>query len=160
MELSVKYRDMEVKFSGDRDEVIRSFFDFLSKIFPAFELMSSLTLTIDLEDLLKRAAEFMVFTPEGSVLKVPKEQLREREAIIAHLVKTYIGYRTGKLVKDSLSIADILTLTGGKPGTVAARLSEMADLGWVERVGRGEYRVTTLGVKSFIDEILPEIKSR
>jgi predicted transcriptional regulator of viral defense system len=52
----------------------------------------------------------------------------------------------------------MLPVTGGRTGTVAARLSELSNLGWVERVGRGEYRITTLGVQSFLDEVLPKIK--
>jgi predicted transcriptional regulator of viral defense system len=57
-------------------------------------------------------------------------------------------------------MAEMLALTGGKSGTVVARLSELTSLGWVERVGRGEYRITTLGAKAFLDEIAPKLKPR
>jgi len=159
LELSVKYKDLEVKFTGTPDSVIRSLFGFLSKVLPAFEFVSSLTLTVDLEKLLKSVSGLIAFTPEGPVITLPKEKLGgDRNIILLHLIKSYVGKQTDRLEKDSLSNTEILSLTGGKPGTVAARLTELTDMGWVERVGRGEYRITTLGVKSFIEEILPKIK--
>lgn len=159
LELSVKYKDMEVRFTGTADTVVRSLFGFLSKILPAFDFASNLTLTVDLEKLLKRITGLVAFTPEGPVITLPREKLGgERNAILLHLTKSYVGYQTGRLDRDSLSTADMLSLTGGKPGTVAARLSELTSEGWIERIGRGEYRITTLGVKSFVEEVLPKIK--
>ena len=100
-----------------------------------------------------------VFPPEGLVLTVPREKLGgERDIILLHLVKTYIGYEIGRNESNYLTTSDIKSLTGGKSSTVAARLSELTSLGWVERIGRGEYRITTLGAKSFLDEVLPRIK--
>jgi len=161
LELSVRYRDMEVKFSGTPDDVIRSFLGFMGRILPAYELMSELTLTVDLERLMRAVTGLVAFTPEGPVITVPREKLGgERNVILLHLIKVFLGYQTGKLDRDTLSTAELLSLTGGKPGTVAARLSELTNLGWVERVGRGEYRITTLGVKSFIDDVLPKIKPK
>jgi hypothetical protein len=159
LEVSVKYKDMQVKFSGKTDGVVRSFFGFLNNILPGYEFVSGLTLTVDIEKLLKSLKGLIAFTPEGVVVIVPREKLGgERNIILLNLVKAYIGYKMNRLEKDSLSTAEIQALTGGKTGTVGARLSELADLGWVERVGRGEYRITTLGVKSFLDEVLPKIK--
>jgi len=159
LELSVKYKDMEVKFSGTPEDVIRSFFRFMSKILPAYDLASNLVLTVDLENLLRSVAGIIALTPEGPVITVPREKIGgEKNVILLHLLKAYIGYQTGRLEKDSLSTAEILSLTGGKAGTVAARLSELTSLGWVERIGRGEYRITTLGIVSFMEETLPKIK--
>jgi hypothetical protein len=159
LELLVKYKDLETKFTGTPDDVISSFLKFVRQVLPGYELVSGLTLTVDLEGLLKQVKEFIAFTPEGIVVTMPKEKLGgEREVILLHLVKTHIGYMTGRLEKDSLLAKDIMALTGGKSSSVAARLSELTSLGWVERVGRGEYRLTTLGVKAFLDEVLPRIR--
>jgi hypothetical protein len=159
LELLVKYKDLEAKFTGTPNDVIRSFLKFVKQVLPGYELVSGLTLTADLEGLLEQVKELIAFTPEGIVVTMPKEKLGgEREVILLHLVKTYVGYMTGRLEKDSLLAKDIMALTGGKSSSVAARLSELTSLGWVERVGRGEYRLTTLGVKAFLDEVLPKIR--
>ena len=159
LQLSIKYKDMEVRFTGSPGDVMRSFLKFMSKVLPAFDLASELTLTVDLEHLLKSVTGIVAFTPEGPVITLPRDKMGgERNAIILHLLKAYIGYKTGRVDRDSLSTAEILSLTGGKAGTVAARLSELTSLGWVERIGRGEYRITTLGINAFIQDILPRIK--
>jgi len=160
LELFVRYKDVELKFKGKPDDVIRSFLRFIQEILPTYDLASKLTLTVDLEDLLKNVEGIIAFTPEGPVVTVPKERLRgEKDAILLHLVKTYIGYKTGRLGKNSLATSEITSLTGGKSSTIAARLSELVSSGWVERIGRGEYKITTLGIRNFIDEVLPKIES-
>jgi len=158
LELFARYKDMELRFKGKPDDVIRSLLRFIQQILPAYDLASKLVLTVDLEGLLKSVEGIIAFTPEGPVVTVPKEKLGgEKDAILLHLVKAYIGYKTGRLGKDSLATSEITALTGGKSSTIGARLSELVSSGWVERVGRGEYRITTLGIQNFIDEVLPKI---
>ena len=159
LELIVKYRDVEAKFTGKPDEVIRAFSKFICKALPTYDLASQLILTVDLEELIESVKGLIAFTPEGPVITVPRGKLGgDRNVIILNLVKAYIGYRTGRLDRDTLSTAEIMASTGSKSGTVAARLSELTNMGLVERVGRGEYKITTLGIKFFLNEILPRIK--
>jgi len=161
IEVHVRYKDMDVELSGSPDEVIRSFLQFMGKVYPGYELISGLTLTVDIENVLRSVKGLIAFTPEGPVVTVPKEKLGgERDIIVLHLIKAYAGCVTGRLPKDSLMTNELLSLTGGKAGTVGARLSELTNLGWVERVGRGEYRITTLGAKAFLEEILPKIRPK
>jgi hypothetical protein len=159
LEVVVKYKDMETKFTGKPDSVMRGLLSYMSQVLPGYEIVSGLTLTVDFEDLLKNIKGLIAFTPEGIVVTVPKDKRGgERDIMLVHLVKSYIGFRTGQMEKDSLTMSDIKSLTGGKSGTVGARLSELTSSGWVERVGRGEYRITTLGLKSVLDEIVPKLK--
>ncbi|MEM2375810.1 MAG: winged helix DNA-binding protein [Candidatus Bathyarchaeia archaeon] len=160
LELTVKYKDVETKFSGKPDDVIRAFFGFMSRVLPTYDFASKLILTVDLEELLNSVRGLIAFTPEGPAIIISREKLGgDRNAVILNLIKAYIGYKTGRLEKDTLSMAEITASTSIKSGTVAARLSELTNMGFVERVGRGEYRITTLGIKFFLDEVLPKIKS-
>lgn len=157
VEAMLRYSGMEVRFTGTSDEVLKALMGFLNKVIPSLELIQAVTLTTDTERLLSNIRGVIGFTKEGVVLTVSRETLGEREAIVLHLTKTYVANMLGRREKDSLPIGELLTATGSKPGTVAARLSEMVDIGHVERVGRGEYRITTLGLKSCLDEILPRV---
>lgn len=159
VEVIIKYQGLEVKFSGTINEVTRLFFQYLNKMLPNYELVSSLTINIDVEKMLKDIEGLIAIVPEGLIVTFPQELLGEREIILLNLVKTYIGYQLGKLDKDFLSISEIISITSGKPSSSAARLSELVQMEWVERVGRGEYRITTYGLKSFSDSVLPKIKS-
>jgi len=160
LELFAKYRDMELRFKGKPDDVVRSLLKFIQQVLPTYDLASNLILTVDLEDLLRSLEGIIAFTPEGPVVTISRDKIGgERDAILLHLVKAYIGYKTGRLEKDSLATNEIVSLTGGKSSTVGARLSELTSLGWIKRIGRGEYRITTLGIRNFIDEVLPKIES-
>ncbi|KON30841.1 hypothetical protein AC480_00265 [miscellaneous Crenarchaeota group archaeon SMTZ1-55] len=159
VEVIVTYQGLEVKFSGDIDEVVRFFLEFLNKMLPNYALVSRLSLTTDLEKLLQEVEGILAITPEGLIVTFAQELLGEREAILLHLVKTYIGYQLGQLDKDFMPISDIISTTRGKPSSSAGRLSELVQMNWVERVGRGEYRITTYGIKSFSEEVLPKIKA-
>jgi hypothetical protein len=159
-EVQLKCGDFEARFSGNIDEVIKGFFKFLSDIYPTYETLSRITITVDIEELLKNLRGVIAVTPEGVVLLKPPEgvTLITRETLGLHLIKAYIGKKFGLLESDSLSIVDLLKFTGDKPGAIAGRLSEMVNEGLVERVGRGEYRITTLGIKVFLDTVIPKFK--
>lgn len=159
-EVQLKCGDFEARFSGNIDEVIKGFFKFLSDIYPTYETLSRITITVDIEELLKNLRGVIAVTPEGVVLLKPPEgvTLITRETLGLHLIKAYVGKKFGLLESDSLPIVDLLKLTGDKPGAIAGRLSEMVNEGLVERVGRGEYRITTLGVKVFLDTVIPKFK--
>jgi len=160
LEVYAKYRDLELRFRGKPEEVVRVLLKFVQRILPAFDLASKITLTVDLEGLIENVEGIIAFTPEGPVVTVSKERLGgDKGAIMLHLIKAYIGHRTGRLDKDTLASSEIKSLIGVKSSTVAARLSELVSSGWVERVGRGEYRITTLGIKNFLDEVLPKIEA-
>jgi hypothetical protein len=159
VEVTVRYRGLEVRFAGDINQVVRFFLEFLNKMLPNYELVSSLTITLDLEKLMKALEGIIAITPEGLIVTFSQELVGERETILLHLVKTYLGYQLGKLEKDFMSISDIISVTSGKPSSSAARLSELVQMDWVERVGRGEYRITTYGINSFTESILPKIRS-
>ena len=158
LEVTLKYKDVQVNFSGQPDDAVKFFLRFIGRVLPGLDLVTELTLTVDLENLLNGLKGLVAFAPEGPIVIVPKEKLGgERNIIVLNLVKIYVAFKTGRLEKDSLSTSEIKSLTGSKMGTVGARLSELTSLGWVERIGRGEYRLTTLGLKSFLEEILPKI---
>jgi hypothetical protein len=159
VEVMIKYQGMEVKFTGTINEVIRLFLNFMSKIFPSYDLISRVTMTVDLEDLLKTLEGVIAITPEGLIATVSRDKVGDREMILLHLIKTNIAYQLSRSEKESASISELMKVTGGKPSSTAARLSELVDIGWVDRVGRGEYRITTYGMKSFVEIALPKIKS-
>ena len=157
VEVSIKYRDLEKTIKGDANEVIRELISFMSENLPKLEFVSELTLTIDEEKLLSSCSKVMKLTPEGVVVIVPTEHLTDRELILLQLARVHFGYITKNLNSDRALIGDLITHTKKTAGTVAGRISEMSAEGLVERVGKGEYRITTYGLNFFIQDLLPKL---
>ena len=158
VEMLLRFKGMEVKLTGSPKDVTKAFLDFMSKMLPSYDIADRLVMNLDLDKLLRDLEGVIAMTPEGIIVTVPREGMGERDTILLYLLKTSIGQQLGRLEEDALSLADILTQTGGKPSTTAARLSELVSQSWVERVGRGKYRITTYGVKSFQDTVLPRLR--
>lgn len=158
IEVVIKCKDTEAKFSGDIDKVTRKIITFLTGIYPSLEIASRLSIAPDLDKIAKALEDIGAVTPEGPVLLSARGKVRDKEAVGLYLLIAYTGYRLGKLNKDTLPMADLIKLTGRPPGTIAGRLSELVSELLVDRIGKGEYRITTLGIKYFIENVIPKIK--
>jgi hypothetical protein len=156
--VSIKYMGIEKSIKGDTNLVIRELFKFFSDIFPSFELIRKLTLSIDLEQLLKACQKIFAITEEGLITIAQTEKLSDKELLLLHLARSKLGYHLGKSDRDSIFISDLLTATKRAPGTIAGRLSELTSESFVDRVGKGEYKITTFGLDHFKNEILPKLR--
>ncbi|OLD02957.1 MAG: hypothetical protein AUJ07_07505 [Crenarchaeota archaeon 13_1_40CM_3_53_5] len=65
----------------------------------------------------------------------------------------------GKKDNDNISLDEITKATGRSTGTVAGRLSELCNEQLVERVGKGSYRLTTMGARVVIKNVMPKTAS-
>ena len=158
IEVTIRYRDVEKTIKGNVDDVFRAVFQFLSETIPSLDVVSRVTLTVNFADFLKEVAGVFAVTPEGVVVLTPPEALTDRELVLLYLVRSKIGYETGRSDKDTLLASDLVSFTGKGSGTVAGRLSELSAEGLVERTGKGEYHVTTFGLHRFRQDVLPKLK--
>lgn len=159
LKVTIKYGALESACEGSADEVLKFVFRFIRDVYPNYGIISRLTLTVDLESLLKKLKGIMAFLSRGrAVILTPINELTDSELILTHLVAAYVGNQISMAENDYLSIADLLDKTSKKAGTVAPRLSELRSRLCVERVGRGEYRVTAYGVKEFLEQVLPKLE--
>ena len=159
LKVTIRYGSLESACEGSADEVLKFVFRFIRDVYPTYGIISGLTMTIDMERLLKGLKGVMAFLPKGRpvILKATKE-LTDSDLILTYLVAAYAGNQIGMAENDHLSMADLLDKTGKPAGTVAGRLSELVNRLCVERVGRGKYRVTAYGIKEFVDEVLPRLE--
>lgn len=139
-------------FYGDADQVINSILRFLSEIYPAYKIVSDLTINLDLEELARSLKGLVGISDEGLVIL--NTDLPADTSIMICLIGAYVSSRMGKMDKETLATGDITRLVGKASKTIRNEIPGLIRKGWVDRVGRGEYRVTTAGIVQFQDQIL------
>lgn len=134
-------------FEGTADEVIDSILRFLSEIYPAYKVVSDLTINLDLEELMQVLKGLVGISDEGMVIL--KTDLPADISIMLCLVGAYVSKRIGRMDRDTLTTTHIAKLVGKAAKTIRNEIPSLMKKGWVDRVNRGEYRATTIGIISF-----------
>lgn len=159
LEVIIKYGTLEKRITGPPDQVAKEAYAFLLSVVPELELASHLVLSVDVKELAEACEGVLAVTPEGVVVTVPADKLADRELVLLHLAKARVAQMLGKSDKDLSQSADLIVATKRSAGTVAGRLSELCTESLAERKGKGEYRITTLGLRIFREQVLPKLKS-
>jgi hypothetical protein len=155
----IKYQGNEQTFTGDANQVWRSINRFFSEMMPALHAIKKSILTVDLESLIEGCENIIAIAPEGPVLLVSKQKLTDSETLTLHLLATYIGNKLGQS-KDVLAKEELQDRLGKNAKITSTRLGELIREGYATKTEEGNYRITTLGIKWFQKESLPEIKEK
>jgi predicted transcriptional regulator len=155
----IKYRETEQTFTGDVDQVWVSVNRFFSKMIPAFQIVKKALLTVDLENLVEDCKNIIAVAPEGPVLLVSRQKLTDSETLTLHLLATYIGNKLGQS-KDFLTKEELQAALGKNAKITSTRLGELCREGLATKTDEGNYQITTLGIKRFQEETLPEIREK
>lgn len=156
--MTIRYGSLEKKITGGPEDVAKAVLTFLTSLIPQMELAARLVLSVDLRKIAEACQGAVAITPEGVVVIVSTEGLADRELLLLHLAKQKIAEMTGKSESDSVQASDLTAATKRSAGTVAGRLSELCAESLVERKGKGEYRITTLGLHLFQEQIILKLK--
>lgn len=156
----VKYKDIEETFTGDVDDVWAGINQFFGKMIPLFEATREVVLTVDLVEIVETAKGLVAVAEEGPAVLVPKEKLTDNEGLLLMLLAAYIGGRLGVLDKPWLSKEEMRIWLGKSGKITGTRLGELCRKGLVVRVEDVGFRLSTLGVKQLIDEVLPQIRGK
>jgi hypothetical protein len=155
----IKYMDAEQTFTGDVDQVWVSVNRFFSEMIPALQIVKKALLTVDHEKLIEDCKNVIAVAPEGPVLLVSKQRLTDSETLTLHLLATYIGNKLG-FSKSFLTKEELQAALGKNAKITSTRLGELCREGYATKTDEGNYRITTLGIKRFQEETLPEIREK
>ena len=160
LKVHAEFGEFREDFEGSPDDVIRALMISLNRIYPSLEMMQKLTFQPDLISLTDDLTGLVKFAPEGLLVLVG--EVPAEEAIIISLIGSYVGYRLGKVDVDTESALVLSKTTGKALKTISNQLAWMIDDGLVERVDRGSYRITSLGITRFerIAEKIRTIKEK
>ncbi len=139
----VKYGGVEQTFTGDVNKVWISVNKFFGELVPVFDIARKVTLTVDLAKLIEDFKEVIAIAPEGPELLLPKEKLTDSETLQLYLLAAYLGYRLGKLPKETMTKEELQARLGKNMKITNTRLGELVKQGDVVKTEEGSYRITT-----------------
>jgi hypothetical protein len=157
IEVVLKHSGVENRIIGSPETVIKELLSYFSKVYPSIELVSKLVLSVDSLEFLQSCTGVLAVSPEGLVVLKDLQDLKDKELLMIHLAGSRLQHQMGKKESDTLSLDEITKTTGRSTGTVAGRLSELCNEQLVERVGKGSYRLTTMGTRVVIKNLMPRI---
>ncbi len=152
----IKYQETEQTFTGDANQVWTSINKFFSEMIPALDTVKKAILTVDLETLIEDCKNIIAIAPEGPVILVSKQKLTDNETLTLHLIAAYIANRLGQ-PKDYLTKEELQSGLGKNSKITSTRLGELIRDGNATKTQEGNYKITTIGIKRFQEEALPEI---
>jgi len=155
----IKFQETEQTFTGDVNQVWISINRFFSEMIPALQIVKKALLTVDLEKLVEDCKNVIAVAPEGPVILVSKQKLTDSETLTSHLLAAYIGNKLG-LSKSFLTKEELQAGLGKNAKITSTRLGELCREGYATKTDEGNYQITTLGIKLFQEETLPEIREK
>ena len=156
LKVHVEFGGSKADFEGNPDMVAKAFLSFLSNTYPAFELAQKLSFSQDIVKLAEALVSIIEYAPEGLLLTA--QDIPAEEAILISLLGIHVGNKLGKVVSESISAINLSKITGKALKTISNQLAWMVDDSLVERIGRGEYKITSMGIKRS-EKILQELKT-
>jgi predicted transcriptional regulator len=155
----IKYQETEQTFTGDANQVWISINRFFTEMLPALQTLKKALLTVDLEILIEDIKNVIAIAPEGPVLLVSKQKLTDSETLTLHLLAAYVGNKLGQ-TKNTLSKEELQAGLGKSAKITSTRIGELIREGLATKTEEGNYKITTLGIKRFQEESLPEIREK
>jgi hypothetical protein len=159
IKVNIKYKDTEQTFTGETNQVWSSINRFFTEIIPAIQTIKNALLTVDLETLIEDSKNVIALAQEGPVIQVSKQRLTDTETIMLYLLASYIANKLGQS-KDFVSKEELQSGLGKSAKITSTRLGELIREGQATKTEEGNYKITTLGIKRFQEEVLPEIKEK
>ena len=157
IEVVLKHSGVENRIIGSPETVVRELLSYFSRVYPSIELVSKLILSVDSVEFLQSCTGVLAVSPEGLVVLKDLRELKDKELMMIHLAGSRLQHQMSKKENDTLSLDEITKTTGRSTGTVAGRLSELCNEQLVERVGKGSYRLTTMGTRVIIKNLIPRV---
>jgi hypothetical protein len=160
VEVQIKYKDLEKRFSATPEETWFLLSKFLNEALPSFEIVNKLRLTVDLEELAKDCEDIISFSKEGPCLLVPKAKLTDNETLLLWLLASYLGRNLGMLDDDAVSKLELQARLGKSAKITSTRLGELAKNDLITKTRDEKFKITTFGVSQVQKDTLPKIKAK
>jgi len=159
IKVTIKFNSTEVEFEGPLEEAFSFFTKTMNSIYPIHKLASHIFFIPNLKEVMDKINGLVVLTPDGPLIN-SKYALTTEQAVILYLISAYIETELRAFNKKSFSIDELCKITDGKRKSIYNRLRELTEKRFVLRNEANEYQITSLGIKFFLDKVLPGLKNQ
>jgi len=157
LEITIKYKGLKQTISGSPKNVTKEYFNVLSKVIPAFDVITGLTFKPNLTDMaakLKGSAHF--YKDRVFILK---KNLSLEDSILLTLAAKYIGFGLKLTSNNSVSLQEILDSTGKTKKSIVRILDKLKSTNAVEQLLEGRYRILDWKAYDYVLRKLPDKKN-
>ncbi len=158
LKVTIEWGNAKHIAEGDADTVFREVTAFITKVFPALETLSKITFTPDYASILTDLSSLINIGPNGEIILL-RSGLPADQAIGLTLLGSQAASKIGKKQSDDMSVEELASSIRKTAKTVRNTVVEMSKTNFVERTGRGTYRITTIGMKELLDDVKAILES-
>lgn len=158
--VSIKHGDLQETFSGDVNAVWKSVNRFFSQLLPMLDVVQGVVLSVDVQQVVEASKDIVAVGNEGPVVLADKAKLTDSEALLLLLLAAWIGDRLGLLETGLLPKEELRGWLGKSSKITGTRLGELSREGLVVKTREGGYKLSILGVKRVVEDILPQIREK
>jgi len=112
----------------------------------------------EFERLVPKVKKIVKVKKDGTpVIVCNKRMLSQNELIMCYLIGKFFAKKLELTETDSATNKELSQALKINERVIAARLKDLRDEDFVEQVTRGEHRISTVNLESFLDRILEKI---
>jgi len=153
LKVQIELEGIKHTVEGDVDEVIHEIIKFVSKIIPAYQVVSKIMFTPDYIKMLNDLSNFINITEDGKIILI-KSSLSTDQAIGLTLLGAHLAHKIGKRELEEMTVEEIAKSTNKAMKTIRNTLVQMVNANIIERIDRGTYKITISGIKEVHESVL------
>lgn len=152
LKVSISYGELRAEFEGEPGDVYMQVVRFLEKSLPAFSLAKRIQAAVGVDEILEKLSDRLAYSPgEGVFVKAQLPSLPASTAILLYAASKHLSHLLGHAPSPEFNGSELSSVLGKPEKTISGRLSELVQRGYLKRVGRGGYSITSLGLNSLVE---------
>jgi len=154
LKVIIRYGDLGAEFTGPPEVVYRQVVSFIEKTLPAYSLARKISFSMDLSDLFETFSNILAYNEqEGIFFKLSLNKLKSvSDAILFLALRKYLEYKLGRIGSANISSMELESSLSAKKKTILNNLTKLVQAELLRRLDRGDYTITTLGIKYLADK--------
>ena len=114
---------------------------------------------LEFENLVPKVEKLVKIKKNGSPVIVCNEnKLTQKEIMMLYIIGKFFAKQLGLSETESAFNKEIAEAYGLKDNVVGARITELKDDKYIEKISTGEHKVSTVKLEEFLDKLLAKLK--